>query len=44
MVSLVSELTSHGWKNERVRGNIRSSAPSLVGVAGIVLFRAFLTV
>ena len=44
MVSLVSELTSYGWKNEWIRGSIRSSALSPVVVAGVVLFRALLTV
>ena len=38
MVSLVSELTSYGWKNGWLRDNIRSSDPSLVGVADIILY------
>ena len=37
MVSLVSELTSHGWTIELGK-NIISSDPSLVVVAGIILF------
>ena len=42
MASLVSELTSHGWKNERVRGYIRSLDSSLVVVADMIFIRALL--
>ena len=44
MMSLVSELTSHGWKNERVRGYIRSLDSSLVVVAVMIFIRALLIV
>ena len=39
MVSLMSELTSYGWKNGWLSDNIITSDPSLVVVAGIILFR-----
>ena len=42
MASLVSELTSHGWKNEWIKGYIASLDPLLVIVADMIFIRALL--